>query len=182
MRKVIGSAVLVAVIMAAGSPAAAQQKIEFGIGAGLTLPTGDYNDGAGTGFHGTGAVLFGLGTGPLAVRVDLSYHRTGLDEDVDGNTSLLGGMASLVYNVPSTGQVKPYLLAGLGYYQVKLDVTGVLEADESNLAWGGGAGLALALRSATLFAEVRYNSVTEGDTFTATNFIPITVGIRFGGR
>ncbi len=165
-----------------GAASVAQAQATFGVGAGLTMPMGDYGDAASVGFHGMGNVLFGLGTGPLAVRVDVAYHRTGLEQGVDGHTALAGGMASVVYKIPATGQIKPYVLAGLGYYNVKLDVTGIGSTDESNLAFGGGAGLTFGMSGASLFVEARYLTVQEGDTFAATNFLPLTVGIRFGGK
>jgi len=177
MRKLIGIVTL-GLLMAA-APVAEAQKASFWLGAGLTMPMGDYGDGASTGFHGLGAVSFGLGTGPLGVRVEGMYNRTGLEQGVDGNTSILGGMASLLYTFPSKGTVRPYVLGGVGYYQQKIEATVPgfsVDTSESNAGFGGGAGLLLALKATSLFAEVRYISVS-GDTF-----VPITAGIRFGGK
>lgn len=167
--------------LAFASSTLAAQAPTFGVGLGLTMPMGDYSDAASSGFHGTANVAFGLGTGPLGIRADLGYHRTGLEGGVDGNSTLLGGMANVVFNIQSAGQIKPYLMAGLGYYNVKFS-DDVESIDESNLAFGGGVGVNFNMASTTLFAELRYVSITEGDIFASLNFVPITVGLRFGGK
>ncbi|MGH2609626.1 MAG: outer membrane beta-barrel protein [Tepidiformaceae bacterium] len=177
MRTLIGIATLGLVLGVA--PTADAQTPSFWLGAGLTMPTSDYGDFASTGFHGMGAVSLGLGTGALGVRVEGVYHRTGLEQGVDGNTSILGAMASLMYSVPSPGTVKPYLIAGAGYYKANVEVTGFGSADESDLGFGGGGGIQFAMGGTTLFAEVRY--ITVGGDVQA-DFLPITVGIKLGGK
>jgi opacity protein-like surface antigen len=97
-----------------------------------------------------------------------------------GNTKIIGGMASLVYSFQTSGSVMPYVLAGLGYYNVKFDIPGFGSADESKVGFGGGAGLGFPMGSASLFVEARYmNIATSGSAWT---FFPIIVGVSFGGK
>jgi opacity protein-like surface antigen len=181
MRKVLGVAAMLGLL---GVGALQAQKLTFLVGGGLTLPQGDYGDVASTGFHGMGGVQFGLGTAPIMIRVEGQYNRTGLADAVgaDGNTSIIGGMASVVYGFQTAGNIKPYILGGIGYFQEKVEITGLGDADESNIGYGGGVGVNIALTSVDLFVQARYLMVAEGDTFSAANFIPITVGVRFGGK
>ncbi|MGH7676472.1 MAG: outer membrane beta-barrel protein [Gemmatimonadales bacterium] len=177
MRKLIGIAVVGLIVAAA--PVAGAQAPSFWLGAGVTMPQGDYGDLASMGFHGMGAVSFGLGAGPLGVRVEGVYHRTSLENNVDGNTSIIGAMASLMYSFATPGGVKPYVLGGAGYYKADAEITGLGSFDESDLGYGFGGGLQFALGGTNLFAEVRY--ITVGGDVDA-DFLPITVGIKLGGK
>jgi opacity protein-like surface antigen len=177
MRKLIGVAVVG--ILVATAPGLAAQGPSFWLGAGVTMPQGDYGDIGSTGFNGLGAISFGLGAGALGIRVETQYHRTGLEEGLDGNTSILGAMANLMYSFPSGGSVKPYVLGGAGYFKANVEVTGFGEADESDLGFGGGGGVTVGMGGTTLFAEIRY--ITVGGDVEA-DFLPITVGLKFGGK
>jgi hypothetical protein len=176
--KRFGLAVLAAGAMLAGSNLQAQTP-QIGLGFGLTMPMGDYGDVASSGFHVLGSVAFKLGPSPLKVRADLSYHRTGL-EVLTGNSSLIGGMANLVYTLPSP-VIKPYLLAGVGYFSEKLSGGGQSTSGGS-IAYGAGAGLNFGLAIASMFVEVKYLNIGSNDTFNSATIFPITLGLRFGGK
>ncbi|HMA44100.1 MAG TPA: hypothetical protein VKO86_08795, partial [Gemmatimonadales bacterium] len=78
-------------------------------------------------------------------------------------------------------QVRPYILGGVGYYNVKISAGGV-SASESKVGFGGGAGLAFKVGTGDtrLFVEGKFVSVsTSGNS---TTFLPIRAGIRFGGK
>ena len=100
--------------------------------------------------------------------------RSGLDK-------LVGGLAELVYAFgTSADQVRPYVMGGVGYYNVKIDVTGFGSADESKVGFGGGAGLDLKVGTGgtRLFVEGKFLSIsTSGSSVT---FIPFRAGVRFG--
>ncbi len=177
MRKLIGSAVLIAAL--AGMPAMAAAQVTYGFGAGLLMPMGDYGDGDKMGFIAGAGVGLALGTSPASLRVGGSYGQTSHD-GVGGNTKIIGGMVSVIYPFQTAGSVKPYVIGGVGYYNVKIDITGLGEADESKVGFGGGAGLRFPLTSATLSVEARYMNIsTSGSALT---FIPIMVGVSFGGK
>ena len=168
---------VVAVGMLAVVPASvARAQATFGLGAGLTMPIGDYGDVDKMGFHFGAGASFALGAAPVRIRVEGTYSQTSHD-GADGNFKIIGGMANVVYPFETAGQVKPYVLAGVGYYNVK---ESVFDVSESGVGFGGGAGLKFALGSANLFVEARYLSVDAGGATFA--FVPITVGVSFGGK
>jgi opacity protein-like surface antigen len=87
-------------------------------------------------------------------------------------------MASVVYSFASAG-LKPYVLGGLGFSNVKFSAGGT-DQSETKVSFGVGAGVAFPLGTGgnRLFAETRYTSVsTSGSPVT---FLPIVVGISFG--
>lgn len=160
-----------------GAASAQAQSFTIGVGGGGTLPMGDFNDGAKLGWHGMANVGYGLSSG-LGLRGEFFYGQNNLD-GVDGKTKLSGGMASLTYDIQSAGGIKPYILGGVGYHKVTVDVTGFGSGDDSAISFGGGAGLKFKAGSdANIFVEARYiNISTEGGS---TAFIPVSAGISFG--
>ncbi len=162
--------------------------LSFGVGGGLTMPMGDYGDVDGMGFHLDGAVNIPIGSQGLGARIDALFSSTGHDSvegiDVGGSTKIIGAMGSLVYEFGGEGSAKPYVLGGLGLHNIdaSFDIEGVdldLDASETKLSFGGGAGVAFPVGGANLFAEGRIIIVTTSDS--STTFIPLTVGVRFGG-
>lgn len=173
-----------ALCVAAAKPGAAQaQGTTIGVGLGLTLPMGDYGDNAvwgdKAGFHfGVGAG-FALGSAPVRLRVEGSYTQTSHDAAGTGNTKLLGGMLSFVYPFQTAGQIKPYVLAGVGAYNIKESVS---DTSKTSVAFGGGLGIRFPMSSMSVFVEARYLSAKAFDVTFAQ--LPITAGISFpvGGK
>ncbi len=185
--KRIGLAVLAAAgfTMAVARPVAAQNGTTLGVGVGLTLPMSDYGDkavyGDKAGFHfGVGAG-FALGTAPVRLRVEGSYTQTSHQTGIDGNTKLLGGMVSLVYPFSTAGSIKPYILAGVGFYNTKIS-SGGQDTSKTSVGFGGGAGVRFPMSSMSLFVEARYLTQKAFDLTFAR--LPITVGLQFplGGK
>jgi opacity protein-like surface antigen len=145
------------------------------IGGGLLMPMGTYKDNDKMGFIGQAGI--GMPVGPIGIRIEGDYGQSSHKNNVGGNTKIIGGMAAAVYHFKSPSTVKPYVLGGLGMYNVKVDVTGFGSASETKLAFGGGAGLELKMTGASLYLEAKYMNVTTSGSSTA--FIPITVGVRF---
>ena len=185
--KRIGLAVLAAAgfTMAVARPVAAQNGTTLGVCVGLTLPMSDYGDknvyGDKAGFHfGVGAG-FALGTAPVRLRVEGSYTQTSHQTGIDGNTKLLGGMVSLVYPFSTAGSIKPYILAGVGFYNTKIS-SGGQDTSKTSVGFGGGAGVRFPMSSMSLFVEARYLTQKAFDVTFAR--LPITVGLQFplGGK
>ncbi|HKV70220.1 MAG TPA: outer membrane beta-barrel protein [Gemmatimonadales bacterium] len=172
MKRTIRWIVGLALVLGAGS-LGAQTRIS--LGGGLLMPMGTYSDNDKMGFIGQAGV--GFPVGPVGIRVEGDYGQTSHKNGVGGNTKVIGGMASVVYHFKTPAGVKPYVLGGLGMYNVKVDVTGFGSASETKIAFGGGAGLELKMTGASLYLEARYMNVTT--TGGSTAFIPITVGVRF---
>lgn len=198
MKRMLKAAVaLAAVGMLTAGEAEAQAK--FMIGGGLAMPTGDFSstdDGgyfAGNGFNALAGVNLSAPLLPVGLRVDGSYNRFGMHEDlgdVDANYQVLAGTANAVFSLPTPGIVQPYVLAGVGVYNYKLTGDDVAEAvdSETKLGINGGVGLNVSLGGLSLFGEARMHNIfvgeqTVGDvTFEAEDIrmIPVTVGLRLG--
>ena len=171
MKRTMGWIVVAALMLGAGRLNA--QRIM--VGAGLLMPMGSYKDADKLGFIGQAGV--GFPAGPVGIRIEGDYGQTSHKNGVGGNTKIIGGMGSVVYHFASASSMKPYVLGGLGMYNVKIDVTGFGSASETKLTFGGGAGLEMKMTGASLYLEARYMNVTTSGGSTA--FIPITVGVRF---
>src|SRR4051812_38185994 len=62
------------------------QSTRLSLGAGVSVPTGDFNTIAKLGWHGTAAVLFGKETRPLGLQIDATYAQFGLDASGAGGS------------------------------------------------------------------------------------------------
>ena len=169
------SLVLVLALVFGASVLSAQMK--FGVAGGVTLPQSDFKDAANTGWEGMGLIQFA--TGPVDIRVDATYGMNAFSDALksivgSGNFKLFGGNADVVYNFKMEGTIKPYVLGGVGYYNIGSDVSG--STSESKFAWNAGAGINFNM----LFVEARYLSVATSGS--ATTFIPIDIGLKFGGK
>ena len=156
-----------------GAQAQPTEGIRFGVGAGLTLPTGTYADFDKLGWHAMGVLQFPIGQAPIHGRVDAMYGQTSHDVG-SGSTTLTGATGNVVYHLGNrAGSTRPYILGGLGFYNVDLG-----GASESKVAFGVGGGVLFNIGTMHAFAEGRYMSVqTSGSSI---NFLPITFGLLFG--
>jgi opacity protein-like surface antigen len=179
------SVVLGAVLMATAGAAPAVAQAKFSLGGGLTLPSGDFDDLVGTGWHGLAAVGFQPADFPLGFQIDGMYQRFGFDgvpDGFDANFQIIQGTANAVYTFTTAEEstFHPYLIAGVGLYNQKATGDDVGDIDsETDFGINGGAGFDFQLGSVGLFIEGRFHNVF-GDPENS-NFIPITAGIRFGG-
>jgi hypothetical protein len=185
------------------APASAQQGVTFGVGGGLSIPLSDFADedvlGAETGFQGVGFVGFQGGASlPVGFRIDGMFQRFSRNADAIGpgdfdvNYQLISGSANVVYEFATSDETRfrPYLIGGGGVYNVDL---GGEDADlfdtegQTKFGVNAGAGFNFAFGNVGLFLEGRFHNVFdafgggEADG-TNLNFIPITLGLRFGGE
>lgn len=155
--------------------AATAQTMRFGVGAGLTAPSGDYATIDKAGWHVLGKVAVDIPLTPFTARVDGVYGQTTHKAPATGHTSLAGGLASLVWHIPTAAPLmKPYLLAGAGVYNVKIT------ASETKFAFGAGGGVAVGHGATHFSVEARYVSIKASNA--SLNFIPITATVTFGGK
>ena len=185
--RAIRSVVLGAVLMAtAGAAPAMAQGAKFSLGGGVTLPLSDFGDVASTGFHGLAAIGFQPANLPVGFQIDGMYQRFGFEDapdEFDGNFQIIQGTANVVYTFTTAEEstFHPYLIGGVGVYNSKATGDDVV-SDESSTDFGvnAGAGFDFQAGSVGLFVEGRFHNVF-GDG-SDLNMIPITVGIRLGGR
>src|SRR5215216_4138313 len=161
------------------------QGAEFSLGGGIDLPLGDFDDAAKLGFHGLAGVSVVPTNWPVGIQVDGNYSQFKDDSPADIKFQLIYGTANIVYKFKSSEETRfrPYLIGGGGVYNFKLkgdDVPSGVDDSQTKFGINAGAGFDFKAGSAGLFVEGRFHDVftSGGDT----QFIPITVGVRFGGH
>lgn len=166
----------------AQATSSASSGMQFGLSGGVAMPMGDLGDIASTGFAIGGHLGFNPASMPFGIRADVAFNRFSLDSDIaDGNVRAIGAMLNAIIKVPTQSSVAPYLVAGPGIYNAKLDVDGCGdECDgETKVALQGGAGLQFNLSGLTPNLEVKYVTIFTDEE--RVSFLPITFGINFGG-
>jgi len=185
-------AVLAGTTLAFGTAAAQEQSgtiTQFSLGGGVDLPMGDFDDNAKTGWHGLAALTFTPAAWPVGIQIDGNYGRFPDDLPGDNQLQLIYGTANIVYRFQTaeTSTFRPYLIGGGGVYNMKTtgeDIPDVEGNSRTKFGINGGAGFDIKTGSASLFAEARFHNIfskDEPDITSNVNFLPITVGVRFGG-
>jgi outer membrane protein with beta-barrel domain len=157
----------------------AQTPVQFGLGAGLSIPTGGTSDGLKTGWHGTALVQFKPASSPVGFQVDGAYNQLGFDGG-GGKDQIINGTANVVYNfaVSSDSPIQPYLIGGGGIYNIKAKPDVGVSASDTKFGLNLGAGFNFQASGVGLFVEGRFHDVlVSGSDF---HFIPIIAGVRFG--
>jgi opacity protein-like surface antigen len=169
---------------------AAARPVQIGFGGGMSVPVSNAKDAFKTGFHGQAMVKWKVPTMPFGLRGTLGYERLDLKElptGVEGKSSILSGLGNVTLGI-SAGPVKPYILAGLGAFNTKTDVTGFPSASQTQFGIDGGAGLEFKLGAISGFIEGRLENIFTDQGFStalgsATEFkariIPVTFGVFF---
>jgi len=159
---------------------AAQTPVRFGLGGGVSIPSGSTSDGLKTGWHGMALVQFKPASSPVGFQIDGAYHQMKFDGG-GGKDQIIDGTANVVYEFQTSedSKFRPYLIGGGGVYNVKAkpDVGG--SVSDTKFGINAGAGFNFGSASTSFFVEGRFHDVlVSGQDF---HFIPITVGVRFGG-
>jgi hypothetical protein len=154
-------------------PHTAAAQIGIGIGGGPSFPTGHYADEASAGYNVQVSLGLGVPLLPFGLRADGFLNQ--FPSDLEGNDRILGGTLNAELYFPSP-MISPYFIGGVGMYNTS--VTHGNHRDEgTNLGFNAGLGVRFNLLAFGAFAEVRAHHVT-GD-HEATQFIPLTIGLRF---
>jgi opacity protein-like surface antigen len=205
MRSLLALA-LAGALMARPVGAQTPNPVLMSISAGGAMPTGDLSDVANTGFNIAGSAEFSPTSIPFSLRIDLGYTKFGEKQvtvsdgtetfEIESNFSNFAGTFNAVFGGRSQAQVRPYAIAGVGFYNTKIDVSvsgtgGSFSGDdtEGSLGFNGGAGLRFRIGTLSTFVEGRYHYVLKGgpntdpeseDLFDAAGYFPIVFGISFG--
>ncbi len=168
-----------------------QYPIGFGIAAGLNIPVGSIGDGASTGWNLQGFVDWTSRTQPFGLRGDISYGvLSGKSfQTVDFNDlklfSITGDGVWMIHPAPgSESRTTPYVLAGVGLYHASQtgDIAGQsVDNGSTNFGINFGGGLLYKLAGFSAFGEIRYHNVFSGADGGSAKYVPIVVGLRFGG-
>lgn len=179
--------VVVTSLAVPASRAAAQvapvNPFSFGVSAGAAVPTGDQSSDVETGYSVDGIIGLRVPTLPISFRGEVGYTRFGIKGADNSYIRSISGVANAVYTFSAgpTAIVRPYLIGGVGAYNLrataKLGNVTVTENAGTKIGLNGGIGLEIPLSGITGFGEVRYASVfTEGSN---TSYVPIRFGLRF---
>lgn len=190
MKRLAGLTCILAVAgLLLTSTASAQTRAVVGVGIGL--PVGDFGDEAGAGAQsGGGTALLGVEWLPrdatYGVRVDGAWNRfctaacNAAGGDLDVRYRFLNLNLNGLLELPlASSEIRPYLIAGAGLYNYRLegdDVPGAAAATETDLGINGGLGLTYMLGRVGIYAEGRLHNVfaTERDI----QYIPVMLGAR----
>ena len=185
LRWVRWSSIAAAASMLAVSPVLSQDvgvgsyanPISLGAFAGASIPTGDFADFAGTGWHVGGMLQWNSPTSPFGFRFDGAYHRFGDKGEPNNFPSIIVGSANGLWTFPmATSPVRPYVIAGLGIYNERCTAC----SSQTRAGFNGGAGINVPLSGFATIIEGRFHLVFDSDQgHSNTTFIPISVGILF---
>jgi hypothetical protein len=172
-----------------------EYPIGVGIAAGLLVPVGSIGDGASSGWNLQGFVDWTSRTQPFGLRADVSYgSMSGKDFTAGSQTvrfdnlnlfSITGDGVWMIHPAPgSASRTTPYLLAGVGLYHASQEgnVAGEsVDNGSTNFGINFGGGLMYKLAGFSAFGEIRYHNVFSGSDGGSAKYVPIVVGLRFGG-
>ena len=188
IRSMVVLAVLVSIpVVASAQVGLAKRLVTVGVGGGMSVPVSDAGDAFNNGFNVQGFARLNVPKLPVMPRFDLNFSRLAIDESqvgIPGTQQILSGLANLQVSVLPLGPVRPYVVAGLGAYNLKTETEGVTPTSESKTHFGinGGAGVALHLGMINGFIEGRVDNVyTEEGAIDANQvqFVPVTFGLTF---
>jgi len=198
MRTVFFRALLAATLIGALATVAQAQMdmgvsriVSFGLGGGVSVPVSDAADAFKTGWNGQGFVRLNLKGLPIAPRVDFTFSKWDIDDakiqtpGVTGTGQMFAGVANLQYFLMPGGPARPYIVAGLGAYNFKTDVSGIANASRTDTRFGvnGGAGVLFKLGGLVSgYVEGRLDNVFSDKGFIQSDqvqVIPVTFGVVF---
>lgn len=197
MRSILLVVTLVSLILSPIRALAIEEKqSEFSLGGGASVPVGDFEEVAKTGFN-FGANYGYYVSSQFSLGVEAKYHRyaasdeledlsealffilTGLPVDLDITWSVFQGTAYGKFLFVD-GDFSPYLRGTVGYYSLRLAVSAFGQSDsesDGNIGFGGGLGIQFyGQGNVGGFVEAMIHSIaTEG---SATNFIEARAGVN----
>ncbi len=143
--------IVVAVIFLLAATMASAQGVSlgFGVSGGLNIPVAQDDQGQGTNF-GIRGIVRPLNL--LSFEANLNFAKYGdPDIDVAGVTNDLEGSSLTSYGVdavlgggPGRG-IKPFFLAGIGFFKATRDQTEVFEKQDTEFGYSAGLGIGFGL-------------------------------------
>ena len=163
--------------------------ISIGIGGGVSVPVKDADEAFENGFNGQGFLRFNLRMLPIQPRLDFTFSSFDLDDAkvaMPGTGQIMAGLANFQMYLVQSGPIRPYIVAGVGAYNIKMETKGLLaEAETSETRFGvnAGGGLVIKLGSVvSLYAEGRVDNVYTEEGLIETDqiqVVPVSFGIVF---
>ena len=174
-------------------------RLTAGVFGGVTLPSGDFNDEVGTGWH-AGGLIKARAYGVLDVRVDGTYSKfakkdiVGTIATVTTNGRVVFGTVNALVNLgpdsaayPGDNSAAPYILAGFGRYQLDYKASCVGEGcttfeepgknTHNGINIGGGSTFPLG--RVRTFIEARYHRIMRETTDGGSRaMVTISAGLK----
>jgi len=175
------STTLAAVAAAIAAPVVASAQAVAVVGAGATIPMGDYADYAKLGWLAHVGAEF-----PVATNVSFGAHGfygSNSHDYAGDKTNLYGGVATIGYMIPTSGSLAPQLWGGPGYlvHSYKSEDFPTAEGSDGSLAAIVGAGLGFPMGGVN--AVVNAYVLTGFGENDETRYVglDLSVGIPLGG-
>lgn len=145
----------VGLLVLGASSAGATGTMCFGVGAGASLPSGNYSDAAKTGWHAGGTGTYMLNT-QWGIGGDVNYHRWGASDDMNAAAEAGFGTGSkfswtaiqatphVQFRIPTQTSMKPYAQVGVGLYSLSLKLSSPSGNDtesKSKMGFNFGGGM-----------------------------------------
>lgn len=164
--------------LACTGPAEAQAG-HWWLGGGLVAPSGEYSTHDKAGWHavaGFSPPLFDR-NGAFGLRIDALYGQTPRKTTPSATSRVFGLGTTLVVHPTHDSAVRPYLIAGIGYYELEEGAPGGVSSSPVNgIALVGGAGASFRMSGLRVFLEARF---IGGPVKNGVNFFPVTLGLSF---
>lgn len=180
-----------AALLSLALAAPAQAQAHFGIAAGASIPESSFGEVVSTGFNVTGMVNVTVPLSPLGFRGEVGFNRFDLESSIgNGNVRMINGAANVILTPSSIMGAKPYLIGGVGAYNVKGAVSSRLvggdvlvtssdNGSDTRLGFNGGIGLTFGLGPVGTLLEARYVTVNGKNGSGSMAFVPVTFGVTF---
>lgn len=182
-KRIMLGVAAVALSLVAAAPAHAQAHV--GISAGASFPTGDFGNAVNSGFNVNGIIGVSMPMSPIGFRGEVGWNQFDFKGGSSSDkTRIINGTANIVLTPSTMMPAKPYLIAGLGAYNVKFEgssFAGLTSSSTSDtrVGFNGGVGLKFGLGDLATFLEARYVSINGKNGGSSLNYIPVTFGITF---
>lgn len=189
MIRRIGLAVAAALISLA-LPATARAQAHFGVSAGASIPESRFGETVNTGVNVNGMVNVTVPLSPLGFRGEVGFNHFGFADNGDGTVRMINGAANFILTPSSIMGAKPYLIGGVGAYNVKVSTPVVLpliggrgfssdNGSDTRVGFNGGLGLTFGMGPIGTMLEARYVSVSGKNGSGSLTFVPVSFGITF---
>jgi hypothetical protein len=153
----IASLLAVAAVISFAPALGAQPRVRLGLGAGVTMPVGDIAKTSSAGINLGAALNYDPPKLPVGFEIDATYHNFAAKARGGDNSFIMSVMGGVT--IPIAGTLgKPYLMAGVGYYNTQGPTTGATDA-ERDLGGYGGIGIRFRSEKAEYHAKAVFHEI-----------------------
>jgi len=171
--------VALVVSLLAALPALASAQVGFGAAAGAAFPLSDLGTGYSSGYHAQASLDLAIPLAPIGFRFDgsLDHFDAKSSAPALGSTRIIGGTANVMMGFGAVPLLGPYVIAGVGAYNVNTAPKVGSSVSETKPGGGVGVGMRFGLAGFGVFAETKYNYISSSGK--ASTFVPVMFGISF---